>query len=34
MDKACFEHDIAFEILKIYLEEQFLINYYMIKHLI
>ena len=32
--KACFQHDIAMEILKIYLEEQLLMKYYVIKQLI
>ena len=33
-DKFCFQHDIVMEILRICLEEQLLIRYYMIKHLI
>ena len=32
--KACFQHDMAYGDLKIYLEEQVLVKYYMIKYLI
>ena len=34
LENACFQHELAFEILNIYLKMQLLINYYMIKHLI
>ena len=34
LDKACFQHGIAYGDFKIYLEEQLLIRYYMMKHLI
>ena len=34
IDKACFQHDIAYGDLKIYLEEQLQAKYYVIKHLI
>ena len=34
LDKACFQMAWFMEILKIFLEEQLLIEYYMIKHLI
>ena len=34
VDKTCFQHDMVMGILKIYLKEQLLINFYMIKHLI
>ena len=34
LDKACFQHDMAYGILMIYLEEQLLINYFVIKYLI
>ena len=33
-DKFCFQHDIVMEILRICLEEQLLIRYYMITHLV
>ena len=34
LDEACFQHDLTWEILKIYLEQQLLIKYYVIKPLI
>ena len=34
LDKSCFEHDLAYENLKIYLEEQFLIKYRVVKRLV
>ena len=34
LDKACFKHNMALKILKICLEEQLLIKYFVIKHLI
>ena len=34
LDKACFQHNIAYGGLKIYLRNQLLTKYYMIKHLI
>ena len=34
LDKACFQFHMALMILTIYIEEQFLIKYFVIKHLI
>ena len=34
LDKACFQHDVDIEILKIYLEERLQMQYYMINHII
>ena len=34
LDKSCFQHVMAMEILKSFLEEQLLIKYYVIKQLI
>ena len=34
LEKTCFQHDIAYRDLKIYVEEQLLIRFYVIKHLI
>ena len=34
LDKTCFQHNIAYGDLKIWMQEQLLINYYVIKYLI
>ena len=34
LDKACFQHDVAYGYFKILIEEQLLIKYYMIQHLV
>ena len=33
LDKGCFQHDMTYGELSVYLEKQLLIKYYLIKHL-